>query len=61
MNTGPPNTQPENEKVTPDVITVKTTQYVTPMLLTDDRHKALLQRQKMDPFCKMHLQMLIKW
>ena len=38
--------------VTPYLTKVKTTQDVTPKPLTNDRHKALLQMQKIDPFCK---------
>ena len=47
-NTEPYNTQPNKESIT----TVETTQDATPKSLMDDRHKALLQMQKMDPFCK---------
>ena len=52
MNTEPSNTQPDNETVTPDLTTVKTTQDVTPKPLMQDRHEAMLQMQKTDPFCK---------
>ena len=40
------------ETVTPDLTTMETTQNITPIPLTTDRHKTLLQMQKMDPFCK---------
>ena len=46
------STQPIKEPVTPDFTTVETTQDVTPKPITDDRHDALLQMQKTDPFCK---------
>ena len=52
MNTEPPNTLPDKEKVTPDLTTVKNTQDVAHKSLTDNRHKALLQMQKTGPFCK---------
>ena len=52
MNAEPSNTYPYRETVKPDFTTVKATHDVTPKPLTDDRHKALLQMQKMDPFCK---------
>ena len=51
-NTEPSSTQPIKETLTPNLATVKTTQDVTQKPLTDDRHKVLLQMQKMDPFCK---------
>ena len=38
--------------MTPDIPTVETTQDITPKPLTADRHEALLQMQKTDPFCK---------
>ena len=52
MNTEPPNTQLNKETVTSDLTTVKTTEDVTPKPLTEDRHRTLLQMQKMDSFCK---------
>ena len=52
VNTEFLSTQPIKEPVTPDFTTVKTTQDVTPKPLTDDGHDALIQMQKMDPFCK---------
>ena len=55
MNTEPPNTQPDKEKVTSDLITVKTTQVVTPKPLTDNRHEELLWMQKTDPFLNASL------
>ena len=51
-NTEPSSAQPDKETVTLDPTTVKTTKDVTVKPLTDDRHKALIQMQKMDPFCK---------
>ena len=48
----PSNPQPIKESVTPDLTTVKTSQDITWKPLTADRHEALLQMQKMDPFCK---------
>ena len=50
MNTEPSNIHPNRETVTPDLTTVKVNQDVTPKPLTDDRHEALLQMQKTDPF-----------
>ena len=44
------STQPNKVKVTPDLTTIKNTQDVTPKPLTDDRHEALLEMHKMDPF-----------
>ena len=52
MQTEFSRTQPDKETVTPDLTTVKTIQDVIPKPLTDDRHKTLLQMQKMDPCCK---------
>ena len=52
MKTEPSSTQLIKETVTPDLTTVKTAQDATPKPLTDDTHEALLQMQKMDPFCK---------
>ena len=46
------STQPIKEPVTLDFFTLKTTQDVTPKHLTDDRYEAIVQMQKMDPFCK---------
>ena len=44
--------QPNADTVRPDITTVKNTPDATPMLLTEDRLHALLQMQRMDPFCK---------
>ena len=46
------NTQPNKETVTPDLTTVETTQDIMTKPLTADRYEALLQMQKMYPFCK---------
>ena len=51
-DTEPSNPQPTKDTVTSDLTTVKTTQDITPKPLTTNRLKALLQMQKMDPFCK---------
>ena len=51
MNTELPSTQPDKATVTPALTTVKNTEDVTPIPLTDDRKEALLQMQRMDPFC----------
>ena len=51
-DTEPSSTQPIKETVTPDLTTVETIQNITPKPLTANRHKALLQIQKTDPFCK---------
>ena len=51
-DTEPSSTQPIKETVTPDLTTVETTQDIIPTPLTANRHKALLQMQKMDPFYK---------
>ena len=50
--TEPSTPQPIKETVTPDLSTVETSQDITPKPLISDRHEALLQMQKMDPFCK---------
>ena len=52
MDTELSDTHSIKETVTPDLGTVETTQNITPKPLTADRHEALLQMQKMDPFCK---------
>ena len=52
MDTEPSNTQPIKDTVTPDITTVKTTQDITRKPPTADKHEALLQIQKMDPFYK---------
>ena len=52
MDTEPSNSQPIKETVTLDLTTVETAQDITPKPLTANGHKALLQMQKMDPFCK---------
>ena len=44
--------QPNADTVTPDITTVKDTPDATPKPLTEDRLHALLQMQRMDPFCK---------
>ena len=44
--------QPSADTVTPDVTTVKNTPDVTLKPLPEDRLHALLQMQRMDPFCK---------
>ena len=43
---------PHADTVTPDIKTVKGTPDATPKPLTEDRLHALLQMQRMDPFCK---------
>ena len=45
-------TQPNADTVTPDITTVKDTPDAMPKPLTEDRLHALLQMQRMDPFCK---------
>ena len=50
--TDPSNTQPIKEAVIPDFTTVETTQDIMPKPLTANGQEALLQMQKMDPFCK---------
>ena len=52
METETSNTQLIKDTVTQDLNTVENMQNITPKSLTADRHKALLQMQKMDPFCK---------
>ena len=52
MDTEPSGTQSNKKPVTPDLTTVETTQDITLKPLTADRHEALLQMQRMDPFCK---------
>ena len=44
--------QPNADTVTPDTTTVKDMPEVMPKPLTEDRLHALLQMQRMDPFCK---------
>ena len=44
--------QSNADTVTPDITTFKDTQDVTLKPLTEDRLQALLQMQRMDPFCK---------
>ena len=44
-----PTPQPQSDAVTPDVTDTPST---TPKLLTTDRLQALLQMQRIDPFCK---------
>ena len=51
-NTRPSNTPPITNPATSDLATVETTQDITLKPLTADRHEALLQMQRMDPFCK---------
>ena len=48
----PSNTQPNEDTVMPDLTTTQGTLDATPKSLMDDRLQALLQMQKMDPFCK---------
>ena len=48
----PSNTQPIKDTVALYLTTVETTQDITTKPLTADRHEALVQMQKMDPFCK---------
>ena len=45
------DTTPQTDAISPDVTD---TQNTTPKLLKTDRLEALLQMQKMDPFCKMY-------
>ena len=49
------NTTPQTDAIAPDVTD---TQSTTPQSLTADRLEALLQIQKMDPFCKCTLKQL---
>ena len=51
-DTEPSNTPTLKDTVTLDVTTLETSQDITPKSLTANQHKALLQMQKMDPFCK---------
>ena len=51
-NTDPSSNQPNKDVVTQDFTTTKSTQDVTPQPLINDTLQALLQMQKMDPFCK---------
>ena len=51
-DTRPSNTPSIMEPATSDLTTVESAQDITPKPLTADRHKALLQMQRMDPFCK---------
>ena len=51
-DTEPSSAPTTKETVTQDLTIVITTQDVTLKPLTDDRHEALLQMQKTDPFCK---------
>ena len=44
--------QPQEDTVTPDITSVKDTPNGTLKPLTEDRLHALLQMQRMDPFCK---------
>ena len=52
MDTESSSTQSIKKPVTSDLTTVETTQDITPKPLTADRHKAFLQMQRTDPFCK---------
>ena len=52
MDTEPSNTHSIKKPVTPDLTTVEMAQDITSKLPTADRHEALHQMQKMDPFCK---------
>ena len=52
MDTEPSITQPIKENVMLDLTNVVIAQYITPKPVTADRHKALLQMQNTDPFCK---------
>ena len=51
-DTRPLNTPSILKPTTSDFTTVETTWDITPKPLTADRHEALLQMQRMDPFCK---------
>ena len=51
-DTGPSNTPSITNPATYDLTTVETTLDITLKCLTADRHKALLQMQRMGPFCK---------
>ena len=52
MDTRPSNTPSITNPATYDLTIVETTPDITPKPLTADRHKALLQMQRTDPFCK---------
>ena len=52
MDTRPLNTPSITISVTSDLTSVEATQDITPKPLTANRHEALLQMQRMDPFCK---------
>ena len=52
MDTELSNTQSIKKPVTPDLTIVETTHDIIPQPLTANRHHALLQMQRMDPFCK---------
>ena len=52
MDMGPLNTLSITNPVTSDLITVEITLDITPQPLIADRHEALLQMQRADPFCK---------
>ena len=47
-----PTPQPNADTVTPDITTVENTPDTMPKPLTEERLHALLQMQRMDPFCK---------
>ena len=49
QHSSPEDTTPQRDAVAPEVTDTQTT---TPKSLTADRSEALLQMQKMDPFCK---------
>ena len=52
-NTGtkPSSAQPIKESIKSDLTAMETTENITPKTLTADRHEALLEMQKRDPFC----------
>ena len=52
MDMRPSNTPSIMNAATSDLTTVETTPDITLKPLIADRHEALLQMQRMDPFCK---------